>query len=90
MEEGVSACAVPTLYIIAVLLSDGLWGWQEAISTVNHLCLDAEALIDCLPCSAAGKMNWSPHRDCPRKQTHALYKIDVELDLIVRVTLAQG
>lgn len=52
------------------LLPDGSWGRQEAISTANHLCLDAEALIDCLACSAAGERNWSPHRKHPREQTH--------------------
>lgn len=36
-----SASAVPTLSITAVLLSAGSRGRQEAISTVNHLCLDA-------------------------------------------------
>lgn len=34
-----------------------LRGRQEVISTVNHLCLDAAALIDCLGCPDAGKMN---------------------------------
>lgn len=48
---------MPTLSIIAVLLSGSSQGRQEAISTANHLCLDAEALIDCLACSAAGEMN---------------------------------
>lgn len=65
-----SACAVPTLSIIAVLLSGGSWGRQEAISTANHLCLDAGALIDRLACSAAGEMNWSAHRGHPLEQTH--------------------
>lgn len=56
--------------ITVVLLSGGSWGRQEAISTVNHLCFNAEALIDCLACSAAGEMNWSLHRNHPLKQTH--------------------
>lgn len=58
MEEGVAA---PTLSIIAVLLSGGPWGRQEAISTAIHLCLDTEALIDRLAYSAAGEMNLYPH-----------------------------
>lgn len=62
--------AVPTLSITAVLLSGGSQGRQEAISTANHLFLDAEALIDCLACSAAEEMNRFPHISHPLEQTH--------------------
>lgn len=46
MDEGMPECsAAPS--IIAIFLCRGSPGRQEAIETVNHLCIALEALIDC-------------------------------------------
>lgn len=38
--------------LLLLSCSGGLWARRETISTLEHLCLEAATLIDCLGCSA--------------------------------------
>lgn len=56
MEEGVPVqhLHLPLLPFFCLMVREA-----DKKQSARHLCLDAEALIDCLACSAAGEMNWS-------------------------------